>query len=113
MTALFALPLVASLLMTPGAQTASIAPNGHSIERTGKAIAPQLCRSKLISANQVLDDRAVRYDRSNAAPAVMLLTVDVRVDGCEMIVPVGREMRPLPKPPEPDSPDDLFHRAAG
>lgn len=67
------------------------------------------CRSGFVAAGVTERDQAVMRPDGIDPPAILISTVDVRLDGCEMIVPVRGPLQPLPKAPEADT-EDLFYR---
>ena len=71
------------------------------------------CRSDFTTAGATEGGKAVYRPKRDEPRALLLWAVDRRLDGCEMIVPAGDPLRPLPLPKmsAPASPRDLFNRA--
>jgi hypothetical protein len=70
------------------------------------------CRSTITHAAPSLDDGVWRRHDVKTAP-LFLWAVDRRIDGCEVMVPVGQPDRavPLPVVPAPGDAGDLLHDA--
>ncbi len=101
-----ALPLALSAFAGSSWAAQPVAAPPSSVDR-------HACRSDFTTAGATKGGKAVYRPESDEPRALLLWAVDRRLDGCEMIVPAGDPLRPLPLPKmsDPARPGDLFHRA--
>lgn len=111
MAFLVALPILLSSFAGPSlaAQPASVPPFPLPTGTVADSPDNRPCRSGFVTAQATERDQAVMRTDGIDPPAILISPVDMRLDGCEMIVPVGGPLQPLPRAPEADA-KDLFHR---
>ncbi len=114
MMSLVFLPISAATLAIAavGGESATVPAFPDLADASPSPAAVKTCHSNYTQAAASLDVGVWRPDDVKTSP-MFLWAVDRRIDGCEVIVPVGNQGGEVPLPvfPEPGTAGDLLHRA--